>query len=152
MRVLDASAFIRDRSYDGPLATVPAVREELADDAVYRSEAMEGAGMRVHVPGEDSVARVRSAAAETGDDGVLSRTDRRLLAAAVELDATLVSDDYAVQNVADGLGVETETIERDGITERRDWAFQCAGCGREFDDDPGRCPVCGAEATRKNPS
>ena len=36
MRVLDASAFIRDRSYDGPLATVPAVREELADDAVYR--------------------------------------------------------------------------------------------------------------------
>ena len=108
--------------------------------------------MRVHVPDTDSVARVRAVARETGDDGVLSRADRRLLAAAVELDATLVSDDYAVQNVADGLGVETETIERDGITERRDWAFQCAGCGREFDDDPGRCPVCGAEATRKNPS
>jgi len=152
MRVLDASAFIRDRSYDGPLATVPAVREELADDAVYRYEAMEGAGMRVHVPGDESVARVRQAAAETGDDGVLSRPDRRLLAAALELEATLVTDDYAVQNVADALGLEVEAIERGEIDERRDWRFQCQGCGREFDDDPGRCPVCGADAARKNPS
>lgn len=151
MRVLDASAFIRDRSYDGPLATVPAVREELADDAVYRFEAMEGSGMRVHVPGEDGVARVRRAATGTGDDGELSRTDRRLLAAALELEATLVTDDYAVQNVAEALSLRVETIEREGITEQRDWIFQCAGCGREFDDDPGRCPVCGAEATRKRP-
>lgn len=152
MRVLDASAFIRDRSYEGTLATVPAVRQELADDAVYRFEAMEGAGMRVHVPDGDSVARVRRAAAGTGDDGELSRTDRRLLAAALELDATLVTDDYAVQNVADRLSLQVETIERDGISEQREWIFQCTGCGREFDDDPGRCPVCGAAATRKNPS
>ncbi len=152
MRVLDASAFIRDRSYDGPLATVPAVREELGTDAVFRFEAMEGSGMRVHVPDGASVGRVREAATTTGDDGELSETDRRLLAAAVELDATLVTDDYAVQNVADELGVAVETIAREGIDERRDWRFQCQGCGREFDDDPGRCPVCGAEATRKNPS
>lgn len=152
MRVLDASAFVRDRTYEGDLATVPAVREELADDAVYRFEAMEGAGMRVHVPSEERVARVREAARRTGDEGVLSDPDRRLLAAALELDATLVTDDYAIQNVADALDLAVETIERDGITERRDWRFQCRGCGREFDDDPNRCPVCGAETTRKNPS
>jgi len=43
-------------------------------------------------------------------------------------------------------------IARDGITEQRDWLFQCVGCGREFDDDRDRCPVCGSDLTRKNPS
>jgi UPF0271 protein len=108
--------------------------------------------MRVHVPDDDTVSRVRQTAAETGDDGELSRTDRRLLAAALELEATLVTDDYAVQNVARTLSVTVETVERDGIDQQRAWVFQCAGCGREFEADPGRCPVCGADPTRKNPS
>jgi UPF0271 protein len=43
-------------------------------------------------------------------------------------------------------------IAQDGITERRDWQFQCAGCGRTFDDDRDRCPVCGSDLSRKNPN
>ncbi len=108
--------------------------------------------MHVHVPDADAVDRVRDAAADTGDDGVLSDTDRRLVAAALELDATLVTDDYAVQNVADRLGVDCRVIAQEGITERRDWQFQCAGCGRTFDDDRDRCPVCGSGLSRKNPN
>jgi UPF0271 protein len=152
MRVLDASAFVHGYTTDDRTASIPAVAEELTGETAYRFDAEEGAGMRVHVPADETVARVRRAARGTGDDGVLSDTDRRLLAAAVELDAVLVTDDYAVQNVADRMGVETEVIARDGIDERRDWRFQCVGCGRTFDDDEGRCPVCGADLTRKNPA
>ena len=152
MRVLDASAFVHDYTTDDRTASVPEVAEELTGETAYRFDAEEGAGMRVHVPADETVARVRRAAGDTGDDGVLSRTDRRLLAAALELDAVLVTDDYAVQNVAETLDVETEVIARDGIEERRDWRFQCRGCGREFDDDEGRCPICGSELTRKNPA
>lgn len=152
MYVLDASAFIERFETDEPTASIPAVREELRDAAAYRYDALEGAGMHVHIPDGATVARVRQAAERTGDAGVLSDTDVRLLAAAVELDGTLVTDDYAVQNVADELDVPVEVVAQEGITERRDWRFQCAGCGREFDEHHDRCPICGSSLSRKNPA
>jgi UPF0271 protein len=152
MQVLDSSAFINEYHTDAPTASIPPVREELEDESAFRFDAMEGSGMHIHIPADATAEKVRRAAAETGDRDVLSETDVRLLAAAFELDATLVTDDYAMQNVAEHIGVAVEVIARDGITERRDWLFQCQGCGREFDSDRGRCPVCGTELARKNPS
>ncbi|WP_232686453.1 NOB1 family endonuclease [Halobacterium zhouii] len=151
MRVLDSSAFIHDYDPDGPVASVPAVRDELKDSAGYRFDAMAGSGMTVQSPGDDALRAVRSAALATGDRDALSETDVSVLAVAHELDATLVTDDYAMQNVAGELGVGVEAIAQEGITERRDWHFQCQGCGREFDDDRDRCPVCGSGLERKNP-
>jgi UPF0271 protein len=151
MRVLDASAFIRDYTTDESITTVPLVREELEDEAGYRFDALEGSGMRLHVPDEPTVERVERAAGTTGDAGELSETDVRLLAAAYELDATLVTDDYAMQNVADELDVRVEVIAREGIDERRDWQFQCQGCGRVYDERHDRCGICGADLARKNP-
>ncbi|PSQ16462.1 DNA-binding protein [Halobacteriales archaeon QS_8_69_26] len=152
MYVLDASAFIHEYRPSDDAASVPAVREELEDESAYRYDAMEGAGMHVHVPDDPVLDRVRRAADETGDRAELSETDARLVAAALELDATLVTDDYAMQNVAEHLGVPVEVIAREGIEEKREWLFQCQGCGRTFDEDRDRCPVCGADLARKNPS
>jgi UPF0271 protein len=152
MRILDSSAFINEYHTSDETASIPLVREELEDAASFRFDAMEGAGMHIHIPADGTVEKVRRAAGETGDHDVISDTDVRLLAAAFELDATLVTDDYAMQNVADRLGVAVEVIARDGIDERRDWIFQCQGCGREFDDDRDRCPICGSQLARKNPA
>ncbi|MFB6094924.1 MAG: NOB1 family endonuclease [Halodesulfurarchaeum sp.] len=152
MYVLDASAFIDEFGTDGSVATIPAVREELEDAAAYRFDAMEGGGMHIHIPDEAAVQRVRSAAADSGDREVLSETDIRLLAAALELDGTLVTDDYAMQNVAEALDVSVEVVAKEGIEEERDWHFQCQGCGREFEEHHDRCPICGASLARKNPS
>ena len=152
MQVLDSSAFIHEYHTTDDIASIPMVREELEGEASYRYDADEGSGMHVHIPAGDTVEKIKRAARETGDAEALSETDLRLLAAAFELDAVLVTDDYAVQNVAEKLDLETEVIARDGIAERRDWRFQCQGCGREFDDDEGRCPICGSELTRKNPA
>jgi UPF0271 protein len=152
MYVLDASAFIHEYHTDEPIATVPLVREELEDESAYRFDALEGSGMHLHIPDEETVERIERAARETGDFGELSRTDIRLVAATFELDGRLVTDDYAMQNVAEKLDVRVEVIARDGISEQRDWQFQCAGCGREFDENHDRCPVCGSELSRKNPA
>ena len=152
MYVLDASAFIHEFETDEATATIPRVRDELKDASAYRFDAMEGSGMHVHIPDDESVERVRRAAGSTGDRDELSETDARLLAAALELDGTLVTDDYAVQNVASQLDVAVEVVAKEGIEEQRDWLFQCAGCGRAFEENRDRCPICGSELTRKNPS
>ena len=152
MYVLDASAFIHEYHTTEPTATIPMVREELTDESAFRYDAMEGSGMHIQLPAEGTVERVRRAAERSGDLDVPSDTDVRLLAAALELDATLVTDDYAIQNVADKLEVDVEFIAREGIDEARDWIFQCAGCGREFDENEDRCPVCGSALSRKNPN
>lgn len=152
MYVLDTSAFIHEYHTTEPTATVPMVREELQDETAFRYDAMEGSGMHIQIPEEETVERVRRAAQTTGDAEVLSDTDLRLLAAALELSGTIVTDDYAMQNVADALDIAVELIAQDGIDERRDWRFQCQGCGREFDEHKDRCPICGTELARKAPS
>lgn len=152
MHVLDSSAFIHDFHTTERTATIPMVREELTDESAYRYDAMEGSGMHVHIPNDDTFETVRRAAKESGDLAELSETDIRLVAAAFELDGVLVTDDYAMQNVAEKLNVDVEVIAREGIEEQRDWQFQCRGCGREFDEEKERCPICGSELARKNPS
>jgi len=152
MHVLDSSAFIHEYHTSDQMASVPAVEEELEDESAYRFDAMEGAGMHIHIPADNTVETIERAAVETGDSEELSDTDVRLIAAAFELDGTLVTDDYAMQNVAEHLGVVVEVIAREGITEQRDWRFQCQGCGREFDEHRDRCPICGSDLSRKNPA
>jgi UPF0271 protein len=152
MEILDASAFINEYDAGDDIATVPAVGNELDGESCYRFDALEGAGMYIHVPEEAVVGRIERAASESGDREELSATDIELLAAAFELDAQLVTDDYAMQNVAERLDIYVEFIAREGITEQRDWDFQCQGCGRVFDENKDRCPVCGSGLTRKNPS
>jgi UPF0271 protein len=152
MYVLDSSAFINEYHTDERIATIPLVREELEDESAYRFDALEGSGMHLHIPDGETVERIERAARETGDFEELSRTDIRLVAAAFELDGHLVTDDYAMQNVAEKLEVPVEVINRDGISEQRAWLFQCQGCGREFEEKHDRCPICGSELSRKSPA
>ena len=151
MIVPDSSFFIERRSSDEDAVTLPEVRDELQDTSRFRFDAAAGKGMRLETPSDEAVRRVRNVAEETGDASVLSETDVRLISLAHEEEATLVTDDYAMQNVASRLGVETRGAGKDEIEEERDWRYQCAGCGRVYDENK-RCEVCGAETTRKNPS
>jgi len=149
--VPDSSLFIEDRSPDEDAVTLPEVRDELEDTSRFRFDAAAGKGMRLETPSDEAVRTVRNTAEETGDASVLSETDARLVALAYEEEATLVTDDYAMQNVASRLGVETRGAGKDEIEEERDWRYRCVGCGRVYDENK-RCEVCGSETTRKNPS
>ncbi len=152
MQILDTSAFIHEYHTDEQTASVPQVHEELEGEHAFRFDAEEGAGMHIHIPSEGTVERITRAAGETGDADELSDTDIILVAAAFELDGTLVTDDYAMQNVAEKLNVSVQVIAQDGITEQRDWIFQCQGCGRTYDEQLDRCRICGSDLTRKNPT
>ena len=144
---LDASFFFSELRLDGDLLVPPSVVEELADlRSKGRLEALLASGLSIQSPAGESLGRVDRAAGETGDASRLSAADRDLLALALGAGATVVSDDYAVQNVALALGLGVR-----GILQRkagaRKWKFRCPGCHRRF-ASAGTCPECGSPLKR----
>jgi UPF0271 protein len=146
--VLDTSFFFGEFPAEGDLCTVPAVVDELKDiRAKGNFEKWCARGLRVQSPTEENRKRVISAAKTTRDVTVISATDVELLALALDLEASLVTDDFAIQNVALVLGVKTIPILQRNAR-RVHWRYRCSGCGRYAEQD-GECPVCGAAIKRK---
>ncbi len=151
-RVLDASALLTGRQFPGELVTVPGVLRELRRHGMTPPlEAILDTQVRVLTPGDDAQERVRAAAESTGDAHRLSPTDRDLLALALELGATLVTDDYSIQNVCRILGVPFEPILTPGIKETWTWSYRCTGCGRTWPEWHGECPTCGSPLKTARP-
>jgi UPF0271 protein len=144
---VDASFFFSELALDGEILTPPSVVEELADArSRCRFEALLASGLSVVSPEGEWVERVTAAAGETGDRGRLSPADLDLLALSLGLGATVVSDDYAVQNVALRLGLAVRGILRRRARPRR-WRFRCPGCHRRY-PAAGTCPACGTSLSR----
>ena len=146
--VLDASVFFSEFSLDGEVFTSPSVCDELKDiRSKGNFERWCAAGLRVVSPGRQALDRVAAAAAKSRDTGIISATDADLLALALEHDAVIYTDDFAIQNVASVLGVATHPIQQ-RKAKRVFWKYRCSGCGRYFDHD-GECLICGAAIKRK---
>ena len=144
---LDASFFFSELRLDGDLIVPPSVVEELADlRSKGRLEALLAAGLSVRSPSGESLGVVDRAAEDTGDASRLSAADRDLLALALDLGATVVSDDFALQNVALALGLGVRGILQGKARPRR-WRFRCPGCHRRY-ASAGTCPECGSPLKR----
>jgi UPF0271 protein len=98
-------------------------------------------------PDRESVIRVREIAVKRGEAEGLSPTDIEVLALALQLQACIMSDDYALQNVARSMSIIVLPIRQKGAKNIR-WKFRCSGCGRYY-TEPGECKVCGAIIQRK---
>ena len=148
--VADSSVFILGMPLpslmQNRIITTPDVIAELKDiKSKTMFEAAIESGVEVESPLAHLIAEVRSHASRTGDIERLSDTDIGILAKALEHGGILCTDDYAIQNVAESLGIETEPILQDGIKETFEWGRRCKGCGRRFESDVRICPVCGSE-------
>ena len=145
--VLDASVFFADLPIEGECYTTPAVIAEVkTQSAQMRLALLEEQGLRVHAPGATSLAEVAVAARKSGDLTVLSDTDTGILALAKELGASIMTDDFAVQNTALRMEITIIPILKRRAVKRK-WKYRCIGCGR-FWSEPGECQVCGAEIQR----
>jgi UPF0271 protein len=146
--VLDSSVFFSGITLEGELFTTPLVCGELLDiRAKGNFERLCAEGLRVLSPGPGQMETVRQAAKISRDAGVISETDEEILALALELGAVLYTDDFAIQNVAGVLKLETRPILQRKARQVR-WKYRCSGCGRYYGHD-GECPVCGAAIKRK---
>lgn len=153
-RVLDASALLSGASFDGELYTTPeAVREVRRLGSTPQLDAVLATKVRALSPAKESTEAILAAANETADDTRLSPTDVGLLALARDLGATLLTDDYSIQNVATRLAIPYERVLERGIKELVHWTYRCRGCGRFFDGPMKECPVCGSKVrtTRARP-
>ena len=176
--VIDTSGFIAQVEFrDGTTVTVPAVVDEIMDSTSrLRFDLLKDAGLRVEHPDGACREKVRSAAISTGDASVLSVTDLDILAKALELKSSfgviLVTDDYAIQNVAANLGIEYKTAATPGIRKKVLWELKCTGCGNVVESGKAmksgkavvsgktmksgnvvksgiECPICGSGVRRR---
>ena len=144
---VDASFFFSEATLEGEIITTPSVVEEITDArSRCRLEVLLESGLLVVPPSKESVRRIAAAAGETGDITRLSPADTDLLALSLDLGAVIVTDDYAIQNVAQRLGLGVEGILQRRARPRR-WKFRCPGCNRRY-SAPGACPVCGSPLSR----
>ena len=98
-------------------------------------------------PKEGFLKKVRNAANETGDLNSLSPEDISCIALSLELDTELISDDFAVSNVAKQIGVITKPVMTKGIKTIGKWIHYCSSCG--ISSKKSICPNCGNKLRRK---
>jgi UPF0271 protein len=146
--VLDTSFFFYDLTIDGEMYTTRSVIDELKDlRSKSRFDVLCAHGLTLAVPSRENTEKVKAASKKSGDAGIISVTDCDILAVALDLGAVLWTDDFAVQNVASILGVQTAPIIQ-RKAKRIHWKYRCSGCGRYFDHD-GECLICGSIIKRK---
>ncbi len=156
--VLDASALLNYLSHYSPVLEeiyiTNSVMNEIRNEvARIRLESYLRRGiLKVRDPSRDMIDRVKGEAKKTGDVYKLSDADVEILALALELmeegkDIVLLTDDYAIMNLAMRLHVKTKSLITRGIKEIREYAFRCPSCGAFFKlgEEPldKICPRCG---------
>ena len=154
--VLDSTAFYAGIPYqgNGRYYTTYLVLEEVKHHNVGSS--LIHSRVQVTEPSPESVSLVRSTASKTGDMGALSSSDISLLALALDLThreggVLLVSDDFAVRNVAEVLAIRlSETSMKGGEWKAMTWTLHCNGCGKNYTNPKlTECQVCGTRLVRK---
>jgi endoribonuclease Nob1 len=155
--VLDASAFYAGVPFlsNSKCYTTNSVFKEVKH--IKRSygalEALIDAGkLKVIEPEELFLQQVISVAKKTGDFSRCSSADLSILALALQLKTTLISDDYAVGNIAKLLKIPIKSIGNKGITETRKWIAFCRACGKAYESNITECAICGNRLIRRSKS
>jgi UPF0271 protein len=146
--VLDTSAiiYLQDfRKFEEIYTTDSVIREAKDKISAMKTSAI---NIKIIEPSKKSVNEIENVAKKTGDLEKLSRTDIEVLALAKELKATIVSDDYSVQNVAKKIGVEFIPVFNKGIKELFTWKKFCLSCKKYLKNELNECPTCGSKLKR----
>lgn len=108
--------------------------------------------VKVREPSDEATKEVESEVKNTNDR--VSETDTKIIALAYELkqggkNPEIVTDDYAIQNLAEILDIQYSEVAKPGIDEIYKWKKECPACGRVYKKDILRCEACGTKLIRK---
>ena len=71
-----------------------------------------------------------------------------ILALCIELNGQLISDDFAISNVAKKLDLKISPLMTNGIKDVGKWVHYCPGC-RSNHQNGKECPRCGTPLKKK---
>ena len=108
--------------------------------------------MKVREPSPKALKKVEEKVEKTRDR--VSETDIEILALAKELkdedkNPEIVTDDYAIQNLAELLEISYSQVAKPGISDVYEWEKECPACGRVYTEDIDNCKACGSKLKRK---
>ncbi len=104
--------------------------------------------LQIRDPKEETINIINDAAEKTGDKNSISKQDASIIALALENNIELITDDFAVTNIAKQLGIKTSSLMTNGISKIGKWISYCSVCGKEFRKEK-ECPICGTKLNRK---
>lgn len=148
--VLDSSAFIGGfLPEEDEYFTVHEVIDEVEDDQSKErfSYFLSSGKIRIKEPNSELVKDVTEKAQATGDK--LSLTDIKLIALAIELKSSIISEDYGIQNVSSMVNVKYKSIRESGIKKIINWEYYCMGCRKIYSKDKKTCQDCGSIIKRR---
>jgi len=159
--VLDSSAFMG--GYNPNIInlrqrTIPEVLDEIKTPSIksFLELSIEMGKLKLLSPAPEFIEKILKVSKKSGDNFVLSDVDTKLIALTLELkqnlnnDPILVTDDYAMQNIAGKLNIKFKSIIEKGIKNLIKWKIYCPGCKNSFNSIPSTkiCPNCGTKLKR----
>ncbi len=99
-------------------------------------------------PNPEQIKKIKKKSEESGDVNKLSEADFSVLALCMELDGELVTDDFALSNLAKLLEVKINPVMTHGIKQVKRWVLYCPGCNEGFTKGT-TCKNCGTVLKRK---
>ncbi len=166
--ILDASFFLEGRDVASIYGSSrrffisPLIFEEIRDRRTRNQVemAIELGRMALVGPSTEGLKVIREFARETGDLSVLSAADLEVLAVAWDQKTglgaspggiTIITDDFAIQNVAEHSGISYQAARKPRMRENITWVIYCPACRRSFLDLKvgSPCPSCDTPLKRK---
>ena len=152
-RVLDATAFYAGIPFTSSdsFITTSEVYEEIQHIKIKQGalEMLQQTNrLQIRDPDKEFISIVKDTANKTGDITTISEQDISIISLALENKIELITDDFAVTNIARQLKIQTISLMTNGINIIGKWISYCSMCGKEFSKQK-ECPICGSKLNRK---
>ena len=104
--------------------------------------------LKIREPDGQSTQAAIKAAKNTGDFPQLSKQDISIIALGIETKGQIITDDFAISNVAKNIGLTIAPIMTKGIKDVGKWIHYCPGCKASYQNGK-ECDICGTALKRK---
>jgi len=151
--ILDASAFYAGIPFrtSNDCYTTSLVYDEIKHIKKHQEvleTLLETNRLKIRDPDTDATNAAIKASKNTGDYQQLSRQDLSIIALGIDLKGNIITDDFAVSNVAKNLGLSISPIMTKGIKDVGKWIHYCPGCRSNYQNGK-ECPMCGTPLKKK---
>ena len=152
-RILDASAFYAGVPFgsSSDCYTTSLVYDEIKHikkNHEVLETLLETNRLKIREPDKTSIDLAIKSSKSTGDYQQLSKQDISIIALCIDMKGEIITDDFAIANVAKNLSLKLSPIMTNGIKDVGKWVHYCPGC-RSNHKNGKECPICGTPLKRK---